>query len=622
MTGSCNILGISAFYHDSAACLIRDGDIIAAAQEERFTRKKHDAAFPNHAIAYCLAEGGIELSDVNYVTFYDKPLIKFERLLETYLSYAPRGFRSFVVGIPAWLKGKLFLKVTLKRELSQLSGIEQAQLPPLLFNEHHASHAASAFYPSPYEKAAVLCLDGVGEWASSSVWLGEGNRLTPQWEIQFPHSLGLLYSAFTYFTGFKVNSGEYKLMGLAPYGQPIHVDRIVNNLIDIKEDGTFRLNMSYFAFATGLTMTNRRFEALFDGPARQPESPITQREMDLAASIQQVTEDIVLKLAQSIHSDLQVDSLCLAGGVALNCVANGRLLREGPFANIWIQPAAGDAGGALGAALGTWYEYLDHPRRHSDIPAEAAVCDAMSGTYLGPAYSGSEEKRILDAIGAHYEHQEDDVLLPNVAELLEQGNVIGWFNGRMEFGPRALGARSILGDPRHDSMQSVMNFKIKHRESFRPFAPAIKFDKVSEWFNHTTSSPYMLMVAPVAAAKRLTSDDEQPQTGLEQLKTKRSQIPAVTHVDCSARLQTVHPETNPRFYQLLDHFDARTGCPVLINTSFNVRGEPIVCSPEDAYRCFMRTEMDYLVIDNLLLSKAGQPEWHEELDWRTTFELD
>ena len=512
--------------------------------------------------------------------------------------------------------------MTLKRELSQLSGIEQANLPPLLFNEHHASHAASAFYPSPYENAAVLCLDGVGEWASSSVWLGEGNRLTPQWEIQFPHSLGLLYSAFTYFTGFKVNSGEYKLMGLAPYGQPIYVDRIVNNLIDIKEDGTFRLNMAYFAFATGLTMTNRRFEALFDGPARQPESPITQREMDLAASIQQVTEDIVLKLAQTIHTDLQVDSLCLAGGVALNCVANGRLLREGPFANIWIQPAAGDAGGALGAALGTWHEYLDHPRRQNDSPGQAAVGDAMGGTYLGPAYSGNEEERVLDAIGAHYEHQEDDVLLPKVAELLEQGNVIGWFNGRMEFGPRALGARSILGDPRHDSMQSVMNFKIKHRESFRPFAPAIKFDKVSEWFNHTTSSPYMLMVAPVAAAKRLTSDDEQPQTGLEQLKTKRSQIPAVTHVDCSARLQTVHPETNPRFYQLLDHFDARTGCPVLINTSFNVRGEPIVCSPEDAYRCFMRTEMDYLVIDNLLLSKAGQPEWHEELDWRTTFELD
>lgn len=612
------ILGISAYYHDSAAALVKDGVIIAAAQEERFTRKKHDAAFPRHAVEYCLREAGISVGDVSYIVFYDKPLIKFERLLETYLAYAPAGFRSFVKAIPVWLKEKLYLKKTLRREFSSLGNISEDKLPPLLFTEHHQSHAASAFFPSPYDKAVVMCLDGVGEWATSSVWLGNGNRLIPQWEINFPHSLGLLYSAFTYYTGFKVNSGEYKLMGLAPYGEPRYVDLIKKNLLDIKEDGTFRLDMSYFDYAIGLTMTNEKFHQLFDGPPRQSESEVTQKEMDLARSIQVVTEEIILKLAKTVHQELKIDNLCLAGGVALNCVANGRLLREGPFKNIWIQPAAGDAGGALGAALAIWYEYLEKPRT-----PDPAKLDAMQGSYLGPRYQQSEINQYLDSIGAKYEVIPDEKLMPKLAAIMQDENVIGWFQGRMEFGPRALGGRSIIGDPRSPKMQSVMNLKIKYRESFRPFAPAIKAEKVSEWFEHRTESPYMLMVAPVAKDKRMAMTEAQQKLfGIEKLNVPRSQIPAVTHVDYSARIQTVHQETNPRFYALLDAFEQLSGCPVSVNTSFNVRGEPIVGSPEDAYRCFMRTEMDYLVLENALLYKKDQPKWEDTSNWKEEFALD
>ena len=617
MTQSINVLGLSAFYHDSAAALLVDGKIVAAAQEERFSRKKHDAAFPANAIAYCLEEAGLSLAEIDYITFYDKPLVKFERLLETYLAFAPKGFRSFVMAIPVWLKEKLFLKVTLKRELSSLSGLEQTGLPPLLFHEHHGSHAASAFYASPFKTAAVLCLDGVGEWATSSVWLGDGSTLTPQWEIQFPHSLGLLYSAFTYYSGFKVNSGEYKLMGLAPYGEPRYVDLIKAHLMDIKPDGTFRLDMRYFNYATGLTMTNRRFDRLFGGPPRQPEAELTQREMDIAASIQAVTEDIVLKLAATIHRELEVDHLCLAGGVALNCVANGRLEREGPFEQIWIQPAAGDAGGALGAALATWHEYLDKPREANDRS------DTMQGAYLGKSFSQDAIDDYLTGIEAPFHRYDDTTLMPEVAAALDCGAVVGWFNGRMEFGPRALGARSIIGDARSPTMQSVMNLKIKNRESFRPFAPAIKASAVSDWFNTDTTSPYMLKVATIREDRRLTmSDEDKGLFGIDQLNVARSQVPAITHVDYSARLQTVHEETNPRFHSLLSAFEAITGCPVLINTSFNVRGEPIVCSPEDAYRCFMRTEMDLLVLGNALLIKAEQPEWDDDESWKEEFQLD
>ena len=617
MTQSINVLGLSAFYHDSAAALLVDGKIVAAAQEERFSRKKHDAAFPANAIAYCLEEAGLSLAEIDYITFYDKPLVKFERLLETYLAFAPKGFRSFVMAIPVWLKEKLFLKVTLKRELASLSGLEQTALPPLLFHEHHGSHAASAFYASPFKTAAVLCLDGVGEWATSSVWLGDGSTLTPQWEIQFPHSLGLLYSAFTYYTGFKVNSGEYKLMGLAPYGEPRYVDLIKAHLMDIKPDGTFRLDMRYFNYATGLTMTNRRFDRLFGGPPRQPEAELTQREMDIAASIQAVTEDIVLKLAATIHRELEVDHLCLAGGVALNCVANGRLEREGPFEQIWIQPAAGDAGGALGAALATWHEYLDKPREANDRS------DTMQGAYLGKSFSQDAIDDYLTGIEAPFHRYDDTTLMPEVAAALDCGAVVGWFNGRMEFGPRALGARSIIGDARSPTMQSVMNLKIKNRESFRPFAPAIKASAVSDWFNTDTTSPYMLKVATIREDRRLPmSDEDKGLFGIDQLNVARSQVPAITHVDYSARLQTVHEETNPRFHSLLSAFEAITGCPVLINTSFNVRGEPIVCSPEDAYRCFMRTEMDLLVLGNALLIKAEQPEWDDDESWKEEFQLD
>ena len=617
MRESINVLGLSAFYHDSAATLLVDGEIIAAAQEERFTRKKHDAAFPVHAIAYCLEEAGLSLSDIDFITFYDKPLVKFERLLETYLGYAPRGFRSFVMAIPVWLKEKLFLKVTLKRELSALSGLAQSDLPPLLFHEHHGSHAASAFFPSPFEKAAVLCLDGVGEWATSSVWLGDGHKLTPQWEIRFPHSLGLLYSAFTYYTGFKVNSGEYKLMGLAPYGEPKYVELIKQHLIDIKSDGTFRLDMRYFNYATGLTMTNSRFNRLFGGAPRQPESELTQREMDIAASIQVVTEEIVLKIAATIHAELDVDYLCLAGGVALNCVANGRLDGEGPFKATWIQPAAGDAGGALGAALATWHEYLGKPR---DCKRGA---DLMQGSYLGPSADQSEVESFLATINAPFHTLNDHELMQKLATLLAEDKVVGWFNGRMEFGPRALGARSIIGDARSPNMQTTMNLKIKYRESFRPFAPAIKAESVAKWFGREQESPYMLKVASVKDEHRIPlSDDESALFGIDKLNVPRSSIPAVTHVDYSARIQTVHEETNPRFYALLSAFEEHTGCPVLINTSFNIRGEPIVCTPEDAYRCFMRTGMDVLVLENALLLKHEQPAWENDDGWQDEFQLD
>ncbi|MGR9101433.1 MAG: carbamoyltransferase family protein, partial [Gammaproteobacteria bacterium] len=592
-----NILGLSAFYHDSAAALVRDGEIAAAAQEERFTRKKHDPGFPGNAVKYCLEEAGIGLSDVDYIIFYDKPLVKFERLLETYLAYAPKGFRSFVAAMPIWLKEKLFLKTTIKKELASLSGIKEKRLPPLLFNDHHRSHAASAFFPSPFEKAAVVCLDGVGEWATTSVWLGDGNNLTPRWEIDFPHSLGLLYSAFTYYTGFRVNSGEYKLMGLAPYGEPVYVDLIMDRLLDVKEDGTYRLDMRYFNYATGLTMTNRKFDELFGGPPRKPESKITQREMDIARSIQVVTEEIVLKLMRAVHKEMGCDYLCLAGGVALNCVANGRILREGPFKDIWIQPAAGDAGGALGAALTVWHEYQNRPRKCDGF-------DKMRGSYLGKRFSNEEIKHYLDSVEAKYIQLDDDDLMPKLADILAGENVVGWFNGRMEFGPRALGGRSIIGDPRSPKMQSVMNLKIKYRESFRPFAPAAKAEKVSEWFEIDRASPYMLLVAPVKKEKWLAmSDAQQALFGIDKLNIPRSEIPAVTHVDYSARIQTIHRDTNPRFHRLIDEFEKITGCPVLINTSFNVRGEPIVYSPEDAYRCFMRTEMDYLVMENILLAK-------------------
>ncbi|KAA6184050.1 carbamoyltransferase [Thiohalocapsa marina] len=611
-----NILGISAYYHDSAACLVRDGEIVAAAQQERFSRKKHDAGFPADAIACCLEQGGLRLADLDHVVFYDKPLIKFERLLETYLAYAPRGLRSFLTAMPIWLKEKLFLKDLLKQELAALGDLRKDALPPLLFTQHHQAHAASAFFPSPFERAAVLCMDGVGEWATTSVWLGEGNRLTPCWEIPFPHSLGLLYSAFTYFTGFKVNSGEYKLMGLAPYGEPRFRDQILDHLLALKDDGTFRMDMRYFNYANGLTMTSKAFDRLFGGPPRQPESPVTQREMDLAASVQAVTEEVVLRLGRTVQRELDVDHLCLAGGVALNCVANGRLWREGPFKDLWIQPAAGDAGGALGAALSVWHEYLQQPRTGSDT-------DRMRGAYLGPAFSNAAIEAYLQANDIPWQRLDDDQLMDRLAQLLADEQVVGWFQGPMEFGPRALGGRSILGDPRSPRMQSVMNLKIKYRESFRPFAPAVLAEQVSDWFEHTGPSPYMLLVAPVAEARRLPMTDAQQQLfGIDRLKVPRSEVPAVTHVDYSARLQTVHRETNPRFHRLLSAFAARTGCPLLVNTSFNVRGEPIVGSPQDAYRCFMRTEMDALVLENCLLLKADQPPAPADDDWQRTFELD
>ena len=615
-----NILGISAYYHDSAAALICNGEIAAAAQEERFTRKKQDARFPALATAYCLKEAGLTLADVDEVVFYESFQKKFDRLYATYLAFAPKGFESYMAALPRWLGGKLHLDRALMKELAALYGNTSAgrPLPALKFTEHHRSHAASAFFPSPFEKAIVLCLDGVGEWATSSVWIGEGNRLTPQWEIHFPHSLGLLYASFTYYAGFKVNSGEYKLMGLAPYGEPVYVDLILRHLLDLKEDGTFRLDMSYFNYATGFTMTNDKFHALFGAPPRKPESQITQREMDLARSIQVVTEEIVLRIARTVHRELQINHLCLAGGVALNCVANGRLLREGPFQNIWIQPAAGDAGGALGAALSRWHEDHGQPR------AVHGTSDQMRGSYLGPHFGEGEIQAALDQFGARYEKFENEgALIGRLAEILSQENVLGWFQGRMEFGPRALGGRSIIGDPRSPKMQSVMNLKIKYRESFRPFAPAVLAEKASDYFDLDRESPYMLFVAPVKKALRIPMTDTQKNLfGIEKLNIPRSTIPAVTHVDYSARVQTVHQDTHPRFHRLLQEFEKQTGCAVLVNTSFNVRGEPIVCTPEDAYRCFMRTGMDYLVIENYLISKKDQPVWAEGDRWKSEFQLD
>jgi carbamoyltransferase len=606
------ILGLSAFYHDSAAALVVDGDIVAAAQEERFSRKKHDARFPAAAIRYCLAEAKMPLAAVDAVVFYDKPFLKFERLLETYLAFAPSGFRSFVAAMPVWLREKLLLKSLLKKELARIDG---GPAPALKFAEHHESHAASAFYPSPYERAAVLCLDGVGEWATSSVWLGEGNRLTPLWEIDFPHSLGLLYSAFTYYCGFKVNSGEYKLMGLAPYGEPRYVDLIYKHLIDVKPDGTYRLDMRYFNYATGLTMTNARFDALFGKPPRTPDTPILDAHyMDVARSIQQVTEEVVLKIARSVQAETKADHLCLAGGVALNCVANGRLLREGPFKDIWIQPAAGDAGGAVGAALAYWHEGLGKPRT-------VRAGDAMRGSYLGPTCEAGATRTTLARFGAQFDELADAELMDSTARRLAAGEVVGWVSGRMEFGPRALGGRSILGDPRDADMQRRMNVKIKFRESFRPFAPSVLGEKVATYFELDRPSPYMLLVAPVAAAQRLAADAAGTQ-GIERLKVRRSTLPAITHVDCSARIQTVHADTNPRYHALLTAFEKLTGCGALVNTSFNVRGEPIVCTAEDAYRCFMRCDMDTLVIGNFVLEKKRQPEWKDSGTWRTEFEPD
>jgi carbamoyltransferase len=596
--------------------LLVDGEVVAAAQQERFTRKKHDERFPKEAIEYCLSEAGIGLGDLDQVVFYDKPLVKFERLLETYLSYAPKGFRSFLAAMPIWLKEKLYLKTTLKRELADLAACKTTELPSLMFTGHHQSHAASAFYFSPYQKAVVLCLDGVGEWATTSAWIGEGKDLQPLWEIDFPHSLGLLYSAFTYFTGFRVNSGEYKLMGLAPYGEPKYVDIILEHLIDLKEDGTFKLNMLYFNYCTGLTMTNDKFAALFGGPARKSESDITQREMDIAASIQKVTEEVVLRLARTLHKETGIENLCLAGGVALNCVANGIIEREGPFDSIWVQPAAGDAGGALGAAAVIWHEYLGNERTSNGV-------DKMKGSYLGPEFDAEEVRKQLDAAGAVYKEIPDEDLFPRLAEILDDENVIGWMRGRMEFGPRALGGRSIVGDPRSAKMQSVMNLKIKYRESFRPFAPSVIDYRVADYFEQATPSPYMLIVAPVKEEHRIALTEEQHKLfGIEKLNLKRSELPAITHVDYSARIQTVHKDTNPGYYALIDAFNKRSGCGVVVNTSFNVRGEPIVCTPEDSYRCFMRTEMDYLVVENFLLDKREQPAWEEKDAWQEEFELD
>lgn len=610
------ILGISAYYHDSAAAVLVDGNIISAAQEERFSRRKHDPRFPEQAIRFCLDQAGLSISDLDAVTYYEKPLLTFERLLETYIGASPRGGRSFVAAMQTWLKEKLFLKRTIQQKLQTMAGDGQA-IPQLLFSEHHLSHAAAAFFPSPFASSAVLCMDGVGEWATTSAWMGTGNEIKPIWELSFPHSLGLLYSAFTFYCGFKVNSGEYKLMGLAPYGEPKYVETIKNNLIDIKNDGTFRLNLKFFKFHRGFRMTSQRFHALFDQPPRDPESDLKPFHMDLAASIQVVTEDIVLALARSLQEETGAKNLCLAGGVALNCVANGRLLREGPFNNIWIQPASGDAGSALGAALVTWHQHFNQTRTPSPR-------DAMHGTYLGPAFSNQDICSYLESQNIPFQSQNDEQLFNSVATLLDEGKVVGWFNGRMEFGPRSLGARSILGDPRNQDMQSVMNLKIKYRESFRPFAPAVLADHVQNQFELDQSSPYMLIVAPVKKELCTPMTQEQDQLfGIDKLNVPRSSLPAVTHVDYSARVQTVHAETNPRFHGLISAFHTRTGCPTLVNTSFNVRGEPIVCTPEDAYRCFMRTEMDVLVLENQILLKEEQPKASQsDNTWMQDFELD
>lgn len=609
------ILGISAYYHDSAAALVEDGNIIAAAQEERFTRKKHDAGFPHKAVEFCLFQAGISANQIDHVVFYDKPFPKFERLLETYLAFAPRGFVSFAQSLPVWVKEKLFQKDLLLKELKGALGSEINWDKRLLFSEHHLSHAASAFFPSPFEEAAVLTMDGVGEWATTSLAIGKGNDLKVVREIHFPHSLGLLYSAFTYYTGFKVNSGEYKVMGLAPYGEPKYAHLIRDHLIDIKEDGSFRLNIDYFNYCTGLTMTNDRFSQMFGGPPRTSQSPLTQREMNLAASIQLVVEEVVLKLAKGIARDTGQKNLCLAGGVALNCVANGKLLREKLFENIWIQPASGDAGGALGAALAATYLFKGLPRK-------VVAHDSMRGSYLGPEYSQQEVEQRLASAGAQFEVLRDDEMLDACAQALADGKALGWHQGRMEFGPRALGARSILADARSPKMQKMLNLKVKYRESFRPFAPAILREDLTDWFELDGDSPYMLLVADVTQEKRIHMNDEQKALfGIDKLNVSRSMIPAVTHVDYSARLQTVHRETNPRFHDLISRFKILTGCPVLANTSFNVRGEPVVCTPEDSFRCFMGTELDVLVVGNCLLKKEAQDSKLRQ-NYEDAFELD
>jgi carbamoyltransferase len=609
------ILGISAFYHDSAAALIEDGNIIAAAQEERFTRKKHDPGFPKEAITYCLKESGLTLSEVDHVVFFEKPFIKFERLLETYLASAPAGFQSFKMAIPVWIKDKLFQKGNLIELLEEFENSGEIE-DKLLFAEHHQSHAASAFFPSPFEEAIILTMDGVGEWATASVAIGKGNELTTVKEIQFPHSLGLLYSAMTYYTGFRVNSGEYKVMGLAPYGEPKYVDLIKDNLIDIKEDGSFWLDQSYFNYATGLTMTSSKFHDLFGAPPRTSEDKITQREMDLAASVQVVTEEIMLKMTESLAKEYGIKNICLAGGVALNCVANGKVIRAGSFDNVWVQPAAGDAGGALGAALAAYYVEKKQPR------TVGSNMDAMKGSYLGPDYEQSDIEERLSKAGAVFEVFTDETVMTETAKCLEQGHAVGWFQGRMEFGPRALGGRSILGDPRNPEMQKTLNLKIKYRESFRPFAPSIISDEVSNYFEHQGTSPYMLVVAPVKEEHRKdTSKEDEGLFGIEKLNIPRSTIPAITHVDYSARIQTVHEETNPRYHALISAFKKQTGCPIVVNTSFNVRGEPIVNTPEDAFHCFMGTEMDTLVVGNCLLRKPAQDQSLAE-DYKDKFDLD
>ena len=603
------ILGISAFYHDSAACLLKNGKIIAAAQEERFTRKKHDQNFPSNAIKYCLKEAGTNASDLEIIAFYDKPFLKFERILETYLTFAPKGLRSFLKAIPLWIKKKLWIKELIKDELNYDGKI--------LFPEHHASHAASAFYASPFQEAAFLTMDGVGEWATTSYGVGNENNMEILADIKFPHSLGLLYSAITYYTGFRVNSGEYKVMGLAPYGEPKYKDLIYENLIDVKEDGSFKLDMSYFDYSVGLKMTNNKFNSLFGGPPRKPESKLTQKEMDIARSVQEVTEEIVLRIAKHVRKVTEKKYLCLAGGVALNCVSNGKLLRSNIFEDIYIQPAAGDAGGALGCALIAWYQYLENDR-HAD-----GKNDFMKGAYLGPEFSNGEIEEYLDKKGYSYQKLQDEELPERIADLIAEQNIIGWFQGRMEFGPRALGGRTIIGDARSSETQKTINLKIKYRESFRPFAPSIREENISEYFDIDRPSPYMLLVADVKKDKQLKMTKEQEgYFGLKKLNIARSEIPAVTHVDYSARIQSVNKKTNKRYHQMLTKFNEKHGCSVLVNTSFNVRGEPIVCTPKDAYLCFMRTEMDYLIMNDFLLKKTDQKPLDNDTDWMSEFDLD
>lgn len=648
-----SILGISAFYHDSAACLVVDGEIVAAAQEERFTRIKHDHNFPVQAAHYCLSEANLTADQLDFVGFYDKPLLKFDRLLETYLDYAPRGFSSFLKALPLWMKEKLWMPDLIRTELAKAGGEHDERAAKkigkkfewkLLFGDHHESHAASAFYPSPFEEAAILTIDGVGEWATSSIGVGKGSDITLLKQLSFPDSLGLLYSAFTYYTGFRVNSGEYKVMGLAPYGEPRYVSLIKDKLLEVRDDGSLRMNHEYFSYSQGLRMTNSAFEKLFGGPPRQPESRVTQKEMDLARSIQVITEEVMLKMTKFVHQETGLSKLCMAGGVALNCVANGRVLREVPFEDVWIQPAAGDAGGALGIALAVWHRYLGNPRLSAEQAgtwesramkaasadgngglrrSPNAYADGMKGSYLGPQNSEGEIEEFLRSRSLPYVKYLRAELPGVVADLLAAGKIIGLHQGRMEFGPRALGSRSIIGDPRSPEMQSAMNLKIKYRESFRPFAPSVLRERVAEWFELDADSPYMLITAGVAEGrKRKMTAEEEVLWGIEKLNVKRSEIPAVTHVDYSARIQTVRRETNPLYWEIIEAFGERTGCPVVVNTSFNVRGEPIVCTPEDSYRCFMRTEMDFLVLETCVLDKQQQPATADTSDWKTNFKLD